>query len=189
MRPLSIDGAFALEPTVHRDHRGSFHEWFRADVFAAATGEALPLSQANCSVSQRGTLRGVHYSDVPPGQAKYLTCVRGAVLDVLVDLRVDSPTYRRWEAVRLGEQRHTALYAGPGLGHAFLALTDDATMIYLCSSGYAPEHEHGIDPYDPDLGIAWPTDVPHVLSPKDAAAPSLAAAEAAAALPRLRPTA
>jgi dTDP-4-dehydrorhamnose 3,5-epimerase len=120
---------------------------------------------------------------VPPGQAKYVTCVRGAVLDVVVDIRVGSPAFGRWEAVRLdGDTRH-AVFLAEGLGHAFMALTDDATVVYLCSTGYAPGREHGVNPLDPELGIAWPDGIPPVLSPKDAEAPSLAEAEQAGLLP------
>ncbi|MFE7853342.1 dTDP-4-dehydrorhamnose 3,5-epimerase [Streptomyces sp. NPDC057403] len=183
MRPLDIEGAWILEPKVFPDDRGSFHEWFRGADFRAATGQDLNLAQANCSVSRRGTLRGIHFADVPPSQAKYVTCVRGAVIDVVVDIRVGSPTYKQWQAVRLDDQTHHALYLSEGLGHAFFALTDDATVVYLCSEGYAPEREHGIHPLDPDLAIEWPADIRRLLSPKDEQAPSLADAEAQGLLP------
>ncbi|MCK8676745.1 dTDP-4-dehydrorhamnose 3,5-epimerase [Streptomyces lichenis] len=183
MRELGIEGAWIMEPRVFTDPRGSFHEWFRAPELREAAGHGLDLAQANCSVSARGTLRGIHFADVPPGQAKYVTCVRGAVLDVIVDLRTGSPTYRAWEAVRLDDRDHRAVHLAEGLGHGFLALTDDATVVYLCSRGYAPAREHGVHPLDPDLGIDWPADLPPLLSDKDAAAPSLAEAEAAGLLP------
>ncbi|TXS55127.1 dTDP-4-dehydrorhamnose 3,5-epimerase family protein [Streptomyces sp. t39] len=184
MRELSIAGAWVHEPRVFPDSRGSFHEWFKAPDFAATTGHRLRLEQANCSVSSRGTLRGVHFADVPPSQAKYVTCVRGAVLDVVVDIRVGSPTFRRWESVRLDDLDHRAVYLSEGLGHAFMALTDDATVVYLCSEGYAPEREHGLHPLDPGLGIAWPEGIAPVLSEKDAAAPGIAEAERRGLLPR-----
>ncbi|MFI7406230.1 dTDP-4-dehydrorhamnose 3,5-epimerase [Streptomyces sp. NPDC049541] len=184
MRPLGIDGAWVLEPKVFPDDRGSFHEWFRGAEFREATGQDLNLAQANCSVSKRGTLRGIHFADVPPSQAKYVKCVRGAVIDVIVDIRVGSPTYKQWEAVRLDDQTHHAVYLSEGLGHAFFALTDDATVIYLCSEGYAPEREHGVHPLDPDLAIQWPDGIEPLLSPKDEQAPTLAEAEARGLLPR-----
>ena len=180
---LGIEGAWRFTPQVFPDARGRFHEWFKAPVFAEAVGHDLRLAQANCSVSSRGTLRGVHYADVPPGQAKYVTCVRGAVLDVIVDIRVGSPTYRGHRAVRLDDTGHAAVYLAEGLGHAFMALTDDATVVYLCSEGYAPEREHGIHALDPDLGIAWPAGIEPLLSGKDAGAPTLAEAELAGTLP------
>ncbi|MFE4535943.1 dTDP-4-dehydrorhamnose 3,5-epimerase [Streptomyces scopuliridis] len=183
MRQLSVAGAWVHEPKVFPDSRGSFHEWFKASDFAEAAGHPLNLAQANCSVSSRGTLRGIHFADVPPSQAKYVKCVRGAVLDVIVDIRVGSPTYRRWEAVRLDDVDHHAVYLAEGLGHAFMALTDDATVVYLCSEGYAPGREHGINPLDPALGIEWPEGITPLLSDKDAAAPTLAEAEAQGLLP------
>lgn len=176
MRPLKIDGAWVLEPTIFPDERGSFHEWFRLNDFAEASGHALDLAQANCSVSARGVVRGIHFADVPPGQAKYVTCVRGAVLDVVIDIRVGSPTFGQCDAVRLDDESHRAVYLAEGLGHAFMALTADATLVYLCSTGYSPTREHAIHPLDPDLGIEWPLDVEPLLSPKDAAAPTLAVA-------------
>lgn len=184
MRPLGIEGAWVLEPAVRGDERGSFHELFRGAEFREATGHDLRLAQANCSVSRRGVLRGLHYADLPPSQAKYVSCVHGAVLDVVVDIRVGSPTYRRWEAVWLDDVAHRAVYLAEGLGHAFQAFTDEATVVYLCSAGYAPEREHGLDPLDPDVAIAWPRELSPVLSDKDAKAPSLKQAEDDGLLPR-----
>ncbi|MFE7105450.1 dTDP-4-dehydrorhamnose 3,5-epimerase [Streptomyces sp. NPDC057575] len=183
MRQLSIAGAWVHEPKVFPDSRGSFHEWFKASELSEAVGHTLRLAQANFSVSSRGTLRGVHFADVPPSQAKYVKCVRGAVLDVIVDIRVGSPTYKQWEAVRLDDVDHHSVYLAEGLGHAFMALTDDASVAYLCSEGYAPGREHGINPLDPDLGIEWPQGITPLLSDKDAAAPSLAEAEEQGLLP------
>ncbi|MFH8659390.1 dTDP-4-dehydrorhamnose 3,5-epimerase [Streptomyces afghaniensis] len=183
MRPLGIEGAWVLEPKIFPDDRGSFHEWYRGAEFREATGYDLSLAQANCSVSRRGVLRGVHFADVPPSQAKYVTCVRGAVLDVVIDIRLGSPTYRQWEAVRLDEDTRHAVFLAEGLGHAFMALTDDATVVYLCSAGYAPEREHGIHPLDPALGIEWPDGIEPLLSPKDDQAPTLAEAERQGLLP------
>ncbi|GAA1416562.1 dTDP-4-dehydrorhamnose 3,5-epimerase [Streptomyces thermospinosisporus] len=183
MRALEIEDAWVLEPKVFPDERGSFHEWYRGEEFREATGYDLSLAQANCSVSRRGVIRGVHYADVPPGQAKYVTCVRGAVLDVIVDLRVGSPGYGRWEAVRLDDDTRHAVFLSEGLGHAFMALTDEATVVYLCSTGYAPKREHGVHPLDPALGIAWPEGIDPVLSPKDQQAPALAEAERLGLLP------
>ncbi|MFF8617710.1 dTDP-4-dehydrorhamnose 3,5-epimerase [Streptomyces sp. NPDC015350] len=183
MRQLSIAGAWVHEPKVFPDSRGSFHEWFKAAELSEAVGHTLRLAQANFSVSSRGTLRGVHFADVPPSQAKYVKCVRGAVLDVIVDIRVGSPTYKQWEAVRLDDVDHHSVYLAEGLGHAFMALTDDASVAYLCSEGYSPGREHGVHPLDPELGIEWPQGITPLLSDKDAAAPSLAEAEAQGLLP------
>jgi dTDP-4-dehydrorhamnose 3,5-epimerase len=132
-------------------------------------------------------IRGVHYTDVPPGQAKYVSCVSGAILDVVVDLRADSPTFGKWEAVRLDDVDRRAVFLSEGLGHAFMALTDEATVMYLCSTPYAPGREHGVHPLDPALAIAWPLDEAGgaaVLSDKDAAAPTVEQALLAGQLPR-----
>jgi dTDP-4-dehydrorhamnose 3,5-epimerase len=183
MDALGIEGAWVVTPRIHRDSRGSFLEWFRGEDFAAATGYRFGLAQGNLSVSRRGVLRGIHFADVPPGQAKYVTCISGAVLDVVVDLRVGSPGYRRWEAVRLDDQARRAVFISEGLGHGFMALSDEATVLYLCSTPYTPGREHGIHPLDPALGITWPADVAPVLSDKDAAAPTLEQASATGLLP------
>ncbi|AXH90922.1 dTDP-4-dehydrorhamnose 3,5-epimerase [Micromonospora aurantiaca] len=182
IRPLSIEGAWEVTPRRHGDARGLFLEWYRFDRLAESVGRPLRLAQANLSVSAQGVVRGIHFADVPPGQAKYVTCVRGAVLDVVVDVRAGSPTYGRWEAVRLDDTDRRAVYLAEGLGHGFCALTDDATLSYLCSATYNPAAEHTVHPLDPDLGIDWPAATP-LLSERDAAAPRLAEARAAGLLP------
>lgn len=185
MDPMTIDGAWTFTPHVHADYRGSFHEWLRATDLARDAGYCFHLAQANCSVSHRGVLRGVHFTEVPPGQAKYVTCASGAVLDVVVDLRVGSPTYGRWDAVRLDDEARRAVFISEGLGHSFLTLSDTATVMYLCSTPYAPEIEHAVHPLDRELGIAWPTETEPILSAKDAAAPGLSAARSSGILPAL----
>lgn len=184
MDSLGIEGAWVHKPRIHRDDRGSFLESFQGDEIAADLGYRLDVAQVNCSVSRRGVVRGVHFADVPPGQAKYVTCVRGAVIDVLVDLRVGSPGFGAWESVRLDEENRYSVFIAEGLGHAFVALTDECTVLYLCSTPYAPGREHGVHPLDPAMRIGWPADVEPILSAKDAAAPSLAEALHAGLLPR-----
>lgn len=183
MEPLGIEGAWVLDPQIHRDDRGSFLEWYRGDELAACLGYRPEVAQANCSVSHRGVIRGVHFADVPPGQAKYVTCVSGAVFDVVVDLRAGSPTFARWEPVQLDDQARRAVYLAEGLGHAFMARSDQATVLYLCTTPYAPGREHGVHPLDPGIGIGWPDVTDAVLSGKDAAAPALAEALAQGLLP------
>lgn len=185
-RELSIAGAWEITPAVHTDSRGVFFEWFTDTSFTATTGHRLDLRQANCSVSRAGVLRGVHYAQLPPSQAKYVTCVRGAVLDVVVDIRVGSPTFGAWDAVTLDDSTHRAVYLSEGLGHAFLALRDDSTVAYLCSAGYDPAREHTISPLDPALGIDWSSWLPGgelVLSDRDRDAPTLQEARAGGLLP------
>jgi len=164
---------------VHGDGRGAVFEWFRSDAFEKLSGGPLTLAQANCSVSSAGTLRGIHFAEVPPGQGKYVTCLRGAALDVVVDLRTGSPCYGRWDSVLLDDRTHRAVWLPEGLGHGFMALTDDTVVAYLLTSRYDPDREHSINPLDPALGIDWPTTgldgrpLTPVLSDRDAAAPTV----------------
>jgi dTDP-4-dehydrorhamnose 3,5-epimerase len=189
-RELAVPGAWEITPQQFGDPRGVFLEWFKAAPFSEAAGHALDLQQANLSVSAAGVVRGIHFADVPPGQAKYVTCAKGAVLDVVVDIRVGSPTFGRWDSVLLDDVDRRAIYLAEGLGHAFMSLEDDSTVLYLCSAPYAPGREHGIHPLDPALGIAWPTaardgsPLEPQLSDKDAVAPTLAQAQADGLLPR-----
>ncbi|MHA6760614.1 dTDP-4-dehydrorhamnose 3,5-epimerase [Streptacidiphilus sp. PAMC 29251] len=182
MSPLSIEGAWEITPQQHGDPRGMFMEWYRFDLLAEVVGHPLRLAQANMSVSAKDVVRGIHFADVPEGQAKYVTCVRGSVLDVIVDLRVGSPTFGRWEGVVLDATERRAVYISEGLGHGFCALEDDATLSYLCSTTYNPTGEHTVHPLDPDLGIEWPAGAPQ-LSARDTEAPSLAEAVASGLLP------
>lgn len=186
MDALEIEGAWVFTPRIHRDRRGSFLEWFRESDLRDDAGQTMEVAQANCSRSFRGATRGIHFADVPPGQAKYVTCVSGAILDVIVDIRVGSPGYGRWAAVGLNDETRCAVFVTEGLGHSFITLSDEATVLYLCSTPYAPGREHGVHPLDPDLAIAWPDDVPVILSDKDAAAPSLEEARRAGLLPQYR---
>ncbi|NKY10641.1 dTDP-4-dehydrorhamnose 3,5-epimerase [Cellulomonas hominis] len=189
-RELAIPGVWEITPRQHGDPRGVFLEYFQGGTFADHVGHPLDLQQANLSVSAAGVLRGVHFADVPPGQAKYVTCARGAVLDVAVDLRVGSPTFGRWDSVLLDDADRRAIYLPEGIGHAFLSLEDGSTVLYMCSTGYAPGREHGIDPLDPELAIEWPNrdrsgrEISPLLSDKDRQAPSLAEALEGGLLPR-----
>jgi dTDP-4-dehydrorhamnose 3,5-epimerase len=181
---FGISGAWVCTPRSHADDRGLFLEWFRGDVLAAETGRRFDVVQANHSVSRRGVVRGIHFADVPPGQAKYVYCPRGAVLDVVVDLRVGSPTYGEHRAVRLDDTDRRGLFIAEGLGHGFCALTDEVDVTYLLSTTYDPAAEHGVDPLDPELSLPWPSDLGDLsLSDKDRAAPSLADARATGLLP------
>jgi dTDP-4-dehydrorhamnose 3,5-epimerase len=187
MEPLGIEGAWVFTPQVHTDNRGAFLEAFRGADFAAALGYRLDVAQVNSSVSRRGVIRGIHYADVPPGQAKYVTCVAGAILDVVVDLRAGSPGFGTWESVRLDEESRRAVFLAEGLGHGFQVLSESATVLYLCSTPYAHGREHGVNPRDPALGIGWQfesADDAPVLSDKDDAAPKLDEALRAGQLPR-----
>jgi len=165
-----------FDPVLRPDDRGVFLESFKESIFTETVGHPLHLAQMNISVSQKGTIRGIHFADVPPGQAKYVQCFSGKILDIAVDIRVGSPTFGQFEAVELDAETRSGLYLSEGLGHAFCALSESATVGYLCSEGYSPDHEHGIHPLDPELALPWPDTAKAVLSPKDSVAPTFARA-------------
>jgi len=186
---MSIPGAWVYTPRQFGDERGTFLEAYQAVTLAEATGRVLEVAQVNTSVSREGVIRGIHFSDVPPSQAKYVTCPRGAIWDVVVDIRVGSPTFGAWEGVLLDDVDRRAVFLSEGLGHGFISLEDDSVALYLCSTPYAPGREHGIHPLDPELGIEWPSvgrsgsPLAPLLSDKDAGAPALLAARDQGLLP------
>lgn len=186
MKQLGLAGAWLMEPRLLRDARGSFCEVFRESVLRESSGRGLQIAQVSCSVSRRGVLRGIHYTDFPSGQDKYVTCVHGAVLDVAVDLRVGSPTYGRWEAYQLDDTTRCAAYLAAGLGHGFTVLSQEATLVYLCSSEYVPGQERCVSPFDAELAIAWPVSRERIVSDRDASAPTLAEARRLGQLPLYR---
>ena len=184
IRELGIAGTFEITPTQFTDDRGVFLESYRFDALAEAVGHPLDIRQSNTSISRKGVLRGIHFAEVPRGQAKYVTATRGAVMDYCIDIRVGSPTFGAWDAVRLDDTNRRSIYIPEGLGHAFVALTDDATVSYFVSDVFTPQREHGVNPLDPAIGLEF--DVPHdqlVLSDKDREAPTLAQAQVAGLLP------
>ena len=181
--PGRIEGVWTFTPVLRPDDRGVFLESFKDSIFSEALGHRFDLKQMNISVSNKGTVRGVHFADVPPGQAKYVQCFAGRILDIAVDIRVGSPTFGQWEAVELDSETRRGLYLAEGLGHAFCALTTSVTVGYLCSEPYAPTREHGVNPLDTELNLPWPDGDHSVLSPKDAAAPTLEQARETDLLP------
>jgi dTDP-4-dehydrorhamnose 3,5-epimerase len=175
IRELKIPDAYEISPALRADDRGIFLEWYRFDRLEEAVGHPLNLKQANTSVSKRGSVRGIHFADIPPSQAKYVTAVHGAVLDFIVDIRVGSPTFGQWDSVLLDDTDRRAVYIAEGLGHCFVALTENATVSYLVTDVYNPTREHGINPLDPDVGLEFPSDAGDLLlSVKDTDAPGLA---------------
>jgi dTDP-4-dehydrorhamnose 3,5-epimerase len=184
IKPLSIEGSFVVTPRQFPDDRGVFLESFRGDRLAAVLGHRLDVIQTNVSVSSRGTVRGVHFADVPPSQAKYITALTGSFIDFVIDIRVGSPTFGQWDSVVLDTVDRRAVYLAEGLGHAICCLEDDSSVMYLCSATYSPAREHAVNPLDPALGLVLPEGVTPVLSAKDAAAPSLNQAQEQGLLPR-----
>ncbi|MER6951904.1 dTDP-4-dehydrorhamnose 3,5-epimerase [Nonomuraea sp. NPDC000554] len=179
---LKVDGSFLVEPNVFHDDRGLFLEAFSQPAFQEAVGHPLSVAQVNCSVSRKGTIRGLH-ANALPGQARYMTCPVGAIIDILVDIRVGSPTYGEHVAVELSADNRHALYLAEGLAHGFAPLTDVATVVYLCSSTWSPDTAIQIDPLDPELGLPWPAAREPLLSENDRVAPSLRDAEKLGLLP------
>jgi dTDP-4-dehydrorhamnose 3,5-epimerase len=175
--PTALTDVLVLEPRVFGDARGFFLESFNARRFAEATGVRAEFVQDNQSRSARGVLRGLHYQIRQP-QGKLVRVVRGRVFDVAVDLRRSSPAFGRWAGVELSEDNHRQLWIPPGFAHGFLVLSESADFLYKATDYYAPEHERAIRWDDPSVGIDWPiAEQAPLLSAKDRAAPSLAAAE------------
>ncbi|MGX5695912.1 dTDP-4-dehydrorhamnose 3,5-epimerase family protein [Agromyces soli] len=184
IRELKIPDSYEVTPKQFGDDRGVFLEWYRFDRLEEVVGHSLDLKQANTSVSKRGVVRGIHFADIPPSQAKYVTATHGAVLDFVIDIRVGSPTFGEWDSVLLDDVDRRAIYLAEGLGHCFIALSDDATVSYLVTDTFNPGREHGINPLDAEIGLEFPIATDELLlSPKDTEALSLAAAAAAGLLP------
>lgn len=185
MRQLSIQGAFVLEHNVHGDSRGLFREWYKKSIFDSANIN-FDIAQANHSVSEKFVVRGVHYSIAAKGQAKLVTCVAGEILDVIVDLRIGSPTYLKVEKVNLTPESGDVLFVPSGVGHSFLVLSESASVVYLTSSEFDPDNEKTVSPLDLALGLNWPEEFKNdfSLSERDSSAPTLAEAENSGHLPR-----
>jgi dTDP-4-dehydrorhamnose 3,5-epimerase len=166
-----LPGLALIEPEIHGDERGFMVETFRADAWRELGADA-DFVQENHSRSGKGILRGIHFQTAP-GQAKLVRCARGRIWDAVVDLRRDSPTYRRWEGHELDDERHRQLFVPIGFGHGFCVLSDTADVTYRLSSYYDPATESGIAWDDPEIGIEWPISDP-VLSQRDRSAPRLA---------------
>jgi len=182
---LAIKGAWVAEADLHNDARGNFSEWFKKSEVVSITGFEFEAAQANISTSHKGTLRGIHYSLAVNGQAKWVTCVSGSVLDVIVDIREGSPTFGKFESIRLESKSGKSVLIGPGLGHAFIAQEDSSSVVYLLSSPYSPTDEYGINPHDKEIGINWDMEITSViLSDKDRSAPSLEFQRANGKLPK-----
>jgi len=188
-RELAVPGSWEITPRLFADPRGVFLELFKETAFVDAVGHPLDLKQANCSVSSAGVVRGIHFAQIPPSQAKYVTCPRGAVMDYVIDIRVGSPTFGRWDSVLLDDVDRRAVYVSEGLGHMFVSLEDNSTVVYLCSAPYAPGREFGVNPRCETVGIEFParardgSPLELLLSEKDAAAPGLLEAAALGLLP------
>ena len=174
LTPLGIAGAWLAESPVWSDDRGFFREWFKSEDIKSATGRDFGIEQANISLSSAGTLRGIHYSIAPRGQAKWITCVSGSIKDVSVDIRPDSKSFGQWIEVELTGDSGKAVFIGEGFGHGFVALEDNTVVAYLVSTPFSPTEEFEINPLDEKIGINWGIDLSDLkISEKDKKAPTL----------------
>jgi dTDP-4-dehydrorhamnose 3,5-epimerase len=183
--PIDIDGVWLFESPVFRDERGLFREWFKSEAVEEYTGRKFEIAQANVSLSSKGTLRGIHYSMTPKGQAKWVTCVAGSIKDVIIDIRPNSPTFGNWIEVELSGDAGKAVFIGEGLGHGFLALEENTVVSYLVSTSFSVIDEYEINPLDKEIGIKWDIE-PELLkiSEKDRMAPTLSEQLSRGKLPR-----
>lgn len=174
LTPLAIEGAWLVESPVWSDERGFFREWFKLGDVKDATGRDFGIEQANISLSSVGTLRGIHYSTAPRGQAKLITCVSGSMQDVIVDIRTASKTFGQWIDIELKGNSGQVVFISEGLGHGFLALEDNTAVAYLLSTPFSPTDEFEINPHDEKIGIKWKMELDSLkISNKDRLAPTL----------------
>ncbi|QQR78969.1 MAG: dTDP-4-dehydrorhamnose 3,5-epimerase [Candidatus Moraniibacteriota bacterium] len=167
-----IEGLLVVEPDIFRDDRGYFLESYNSDRYREA-GIPDVFVQDNVSVSKKGVIRGLHYQTPPFAQGKLVSVLRGRVLDVVVDIRTGSPTFGRYVAVELSAENHRQFWIPAGFAHGFIALEDDTIFTYKVTNVYDKESDRGVRWNDPALGIAWPTEVPPIVSEKDTKLPLL----------------
>ena len=180
--PLSIDGSWKIDFQRFDDNRGYFYESFKEEDFKTHIGRNFKIKQTNTSSSSKGSVRGIHFAMVPPSQAKLVQCQRGSIRDYVIDIRVGSPTFGKFEVVELGENSASAVFIEEGLAHAFVALENHTVVTYYVNEKYNPEREKGINPFDKILNVKWP-DLELIISEKDKQAISLDESKAQGLLP------
>jgi dTDP-4-dehydrorhamnose 3,5-epimerase len=180
--PLSIDGSWKIDFQRFDDNRGYFYESFKEEDFKTHIGRNFKIKQTNTSSSSKGSVRGIHFAMLPPSQAKLVQCQRGSIRDYVIDIRVGSPTFGKFEAVELSENSASAVFIEEGLAHAFVALENHTVVTYYVSEKYNPEREKGINPFDKTLNVKWPV-LELILSEKDKQAISLDESKAQGILP------
>ena len=181
---LKIANSYVVTPKQFKDQRGLFLEWYNINSLSNVLGHGLKLAQANISVSTRGSLRGIHFAHLPPSQAKYVTVAHGSIIDFIIDLRINSSSFGKWDCVELNDANRKCVYIAEGLGHCFLALSDKAVVCYMVSEVYNPNSEHSINPLDQQIALNLP--IPNedlIISEKDKNAPTLVQAENLGLLP------
>jgi len=169
---LEIDGAWLINEEVHLDDRGYFREWYVPRKLQGIPNYSFIPAQGNVSKSKLGVIRGLHYSVSKAGQEKWITCTRGKILDVILDVRLGSPTYGVSKIVELNESNGKSVYIENGIAHGFISMTNESLVTYLTSSTYSFEDEHTINPFDPEIKIQWPK-MDYLLSERDKSAPTL----------------
>lgn len=172
IRELEIEGAWLARSPIHYDDRGIFREWFKSSDLERDIKRKFEVVQANMSRSNLGVIRGIHFSTSIDGQGKWITCAAGSIWDVVVDIRPNSPTFRKWIGIELNSEKGDAIFISEGLGHGFIALEDNSVVTYLLTSEYSVQHEFGIHALDKDLGITWPIKATY-MSTKDSELPTL----------------
>ena len=180
--PLSIDGSWKIDFQRFDDNRGYFYESFKEEDFKTHIDRDFKIKQTNTSSSSKGSVRGIHFAMVPPSQAKLVQCQRGAIRDYVIDIRVGSPTFGKFEVVELSENSASAVFIEEGLAHAFVALENHTVVTYYVNEKYNPEREKGINPFDKILNVKWP-DLELIISEKDKQAISLDESKAQGLLP------
>ncbi len=169
---MKIKGAWIHAPVRHTDDRGHFEEQFKLSQIESELGRSFSVRQVNLSISNKGVIRGIHYTESPEGQAKYVSCPKGVIWDVVVDLRKDSPTYGQWDSVKLSDDNGLSVFVSEGIGHAFLSLEEESVANYLCSTEYNPDSDRTINAMSPNLAIDFALSglSEFTLSPKDSKA-------------------
>lgn len=172
LQQLPIDGAWLIRGIAHEDDRGSFHEWFKFSELERKANLDFDVKQANVSKSIQGVVRGIHFSKSTYTQSKLITCLKGSIFDVVVDLRAGSNTFGRWCSYELSDRKNEAVLISHGLGHAFQSLENETIVTYLQTSEYEPQNEYAINPMDVDININWPIEK-KITSKRDAEAKGL----------------
>jgi len=180
--PLNINGSWKIDFQRFDDNRGYFYQSFRDEDFKSQIGRNFAIKQTNTSSSSKGSVRGIHYALVPPSQAKLVQCQRGSIKDYVIDIRVGSPTFGKFEEIELNENSASAVFIEEGLAHAFVALENQTVVTYYVTEKYNPDREKGINPFDKTLNVKWP-EIELVLSEKDKQAITLEEAKNQGLLP------
>jgi dTDP-4-dehydrorhamnose 3,5-epimerase len=171
-KELKIKGSWEISLEHFIDNRGSFFESFRLNSLENTIGRKFDIKQSNTSISRAGSIRGIHFAQVPPSQAKYIQCQKGSILDFVIDVRVGSPTFAQHVSIELNSKTPKAIFIEEGLAHAFIALEDDTIVTYFVNQYFNPSNEKAINPLDSEISINW-GNLKYLISEKDKNAKTL----------------